>query len=95
METRTGNGTPKGTVAKPLSPRDRRLPLSYVKFKVPVDVPGAPHPVHTLSVGQPTIGCADFTGPKMFLDPELQVVVIGERHFPIGDVRYYERAKAA
>lgn len=88
--------TPEAVVAaKALSPRDRRLPLSVVRFKNPAEIPGAPHPLHTLESKKPVLGCDEFTCPQMYLDPELQVVVIEGRHFPIADVRYYERAKAA
>lgn len=82
-------------VTPPPPPRDRRLPLSVVKFKSPVEVPGAPHPVATLEAGKPTVGATNFISPRLFLDPELQAIVIEGRHFPIADVRYYERAKAA
>lgn len=96
MEARTRDGKAKEpVVAKPPPPRLRLLPLSVVKFKNPVEIPGAPHAVQTLEAGKPTVGCADFTSPKLFLDPELNAVVIEGRHFPITDVRYYERAKAA
>lgn len=80
---------------KSAPPRDRRLPLSLVKFKSPVEVPGAPHAVQTLEAGKPTVGCPEFISPRLFLDPELQAVVVEGRHFPLSDVRYYERAKAA
>jgi hypothetical protein len=33
--------------------------------------------------------------PKLFIDPELEAVVVGGRHFPLHLVFYYERAKTA
>lgn len=79
---------------KPAAPRDRRLPLSLVEFKTPVPVEGLQHPVRKFQRGE-KLTEALVECPRLFLDPELQAVVIGDRHFPIGDVRYYERAKAA
>ncbi len=90
MEARTGDGTK----AKALAPRDRRLPLSLVEFIRPVAVPGAQYPLKKLVKGdklpESNVDC-----PRLFLDPELQAVVVGERHFPLHLVFHYERAKTA
>lgn len=91
MEARTGNGPSPKTVAPP---RDRLLPLSLVEFKLPVQVDGFPHPIRKWMKGTKVLD----TGaecPKLFIDPELQAIVINGRHFPMVDVKYYERAKAA
>jgi hypothetical protein len=37
----------------------------------------------------------DFKCPQPFLDPDLRVVVIGNRAFPLENVDHYERAKMA
>lgn len=37
----------------------------------------------------------DKTCPKMFFDPELQAVQVGDEHFPIHLVAKFRRAKAA
>lgn len=92
MEARPGNGAKTGAVTKP--PRDRLLPLSYVEFVKPVPVAGLPYPIKMFKRGE-EIRDAGIVCPKLFLDPELQAVVIEGRHFPIHLVHYYERAKAA
>lgn len=95
MEARTGDRAPKTTVAeKRLPPRDRLLPLSYVEFLRPVYVEGCPYPLKTFKRGE-ELRDANAVCPKLFLDPELQAIVIEGRHFPIHLVFYYERAKAA
>jgi hypothetical protein len=100
MEARTGDRAKAEAVAniaksdKPVPPRDRLLPLSYVEFSKPVNFAGLPHPLRKFTRGT-LLPETQKLCPKLFLDPELQAVVIEGRHFPIHLVDCYERAKAA
>jgi len=96
VEARTGNSaTPKAVAAKAPAPRDRLLPLSYVEFAKPIQLEGFPMMMrHFDRDGKPDRD-VDKACPKMFLDPELQAIVIDGEHFPIHHVVKYRRAKAA
>lgn len=65
-----------------------------VEFKQPVPLDCISHPVRKFVRGE-KLTEAQVDCPKLFIDPELQAIVIGDRHFPMVDVKYYERAKAA
>lgn len=97
MEARTGNGPQAKAVgeAKPQAPRDRKLPLKSVDFNKPEPIEGCPLAVRHYESGKQVDKEHDAVCPKLFLDPELQVVLIGERHFPMHLVHFYVRAKAA
>lgn len=92
MEARTGNGTQ----AKAVAPRDRKLPLKSVRFIRPVAVAGFAHPLSKFERGEaPDRECPDKACPGLFVDPELDAIVIGEEHFPMHLVSCYVRAKSA
>lgn len=93
MEARPGNGAKANAVAKP--PRERLLPLSYVEFFKPVPIDGFPCNLRRFRKGEKPDRDIDKECPKMFIDPELQAVVIDGKHFPMHLVFFYERAKAA
>lgn len=98
MEARTGNSaTPKAVApAKPTPPRDRLLPLAMVEFAKPISLDGFPMMLRRFEKDcPPDRDFADKLCPKMFLDPELQAIVIDGEHYPIHLVVKYRRAKAA
>lgn len=98
MDARPGNRTPQ----KPLvnvqrtAPRDRRLPLASIVFKLPKEVPGCTLSVRRLAAGE-KIPQTDFVCPPLFFDPELRLLMVGEYLIPVdgGDVSHFTRATAA
>lgn len=95
MEARTGNGAKTVAVAK-VPPRDRVLPLKYVEFTKPIPFEGHPYPVRRFRPGELLSPDSPAKCPKLFLDPELQAIVIEGRHYPLAAFPcWYERAKAA
>jgi hypothetical protein len=102
MEARTRDGAKTVAVTEKSKqkvdvrqpPRDRILPLSSVEFVKPVSIPGAPYPVKKVVRGEKfpdsSVDC-----PRLFIDPELQAIVIEGKHFPMHLVAQYELAKAA
>lgn len=81
---------------KPQAPRDRILPLKFVEFVKPVVVEGFPYPLRKFVAGIDPCPEVDTPCPKLFVDPELQAIRIGDRHFPFAAFPcWYERAKSA
>lgn len=87
------------------APRERRLPLSSVEFRIPVTVPGIPAKVQRAVSGAPfpdhlhldPSTAATMLCPQLYLDPELRAVVIGEALIPFDGAMVVSitRARAA
>ena len=91
------NPNSAGVESKSLSPkppRDRVLPLGLVEFVRPVHIPGSAYPIKKCVRGEKLPDTA-VDCPPLFIDPELQAIVIAGRHFPMHLVFHYERSKTA
>jgi len=83
-------------VTAPVPARDRRRPLAFVQFRIPIEVEGVDLAVSRLEPGQP-IAISGVVCPNVFFDPDLRTIVIGDSHYPMdgGLVRRMSFAKAA
>jgi hypothetical protein len=87
METRPGDSP---------APTSKRFPLSVVVFREITSVPGINTRVSTFETGATRWDQGKtWVAPQAWYDPDLRVVIISGRHYPIEGVQYFERAKMA
>jgi len=82
-----------GSAEEPVTPKDRRLPLSIVVFNAPTQIPAAPRMLTVVEAGA-TIGLY-FVCPTPFFDPGNRTICIAGREYPMERVHYWERSKMA
>ena len=88
---------PAQRIVEQLPPKDRRIPLAKVVFKSPTEVEGLDIQVKTiLARGECNLSLdPKYRYPQPFFDPDFRTVQLGERHYPLEDILYFIRARAA
>lgn len=91
MATHSGDGTAKESVTK-----DRRVPLASVKFITATEIPGSTTMMTTLEAGtRRLVDGKEWVAPPLWFDPDTRCIKVGNRAYPLEQVRWFDRATAA
>lgn len=86
-----------GETEKPVVSEDRRIPLKTVCFRQLTAIPGVSSTMFSIVTAgeRRVVDGKDWLPPPMWFDPVSRMIKIEDRCYPLEQVHYFDRAKAA